>query len=99
MNERWYACDNCGRVGPMSEFQDECKPGWTHGTLLPLDMGSPALSSLRGSVAALEVVERAVHAHRESVTGMGIRGGPMDHALWGLFPAGVCLVKATKEAR
>lgn len=29
-----YVCENCGRFGPMSAFQDECRPGWTHGRLI-----------------------------------------------------------------
>lgn len=30
-----YRCENCGHVGPMDDFQDECRPGWTHGRLRP----------------------------------------------------------------
>lgn len=74
--ERWYACDNCGRVGTMREFQDECKPGWTHGTLLPLDMESPALSNLRGAVDALGEIEDDLRAWRRTS-----EPGCIDHAL------------------
>lgn len=30
---RLYICENCGRLGPMTAFQDDCRPGWTHGRL------------------------------------------------------------------
>lgn len=43
-----YVCENCGRLGPIASFSDDCKPGWTHGRLikvtaeviLPLDEGT-----------------------------------------------------------
>jgi hypothetical protein len=47
---RWYVCENCGRVGPMADLQDECRPGWTHGRLLDVDPESPALATARGAV-------------------------------------------------
>lgn len=29
-----YVCENCGRLGPIpAAFEDECRPGWTHGRL------------------------------------------------------------------
>lgn len=33
-NDARYVCENCHRSGPMGEFQDDCRPGWTHGRLL-----------------------------------------------------------------
>jgi hypothetical protein len=30
---REYICEVCGLRGPMSAFQGECSPGWTHGRL------------------------------------------------------------------
>lgn len=32
-NTHWV-CEDCGRLGPMSAFRDECRPGWTHGRLI-----------------------------------------------------------------
>jgi hypothetical protein len=47
---RWYCCEECGRVGPMADFQDECRPGMTHGKLWGVDLESPALAAYRGAV-------------------------------------------------
>lgn len=35
-----YACQNCGRLAPIADFNDECRPGWTHGVLTKIDMAS-----------------------------------------------------------
>jgi hypothetical protein len=51
--ERWYMCQECGRVGPMADFQDECRPGLTHGKLWGVDLESPVLRNARGAVDAL----------------------------------------------
>lgn len=29
-----YVCENCGRLGVLSSFNDDCRPGWTHGRLI-----------------------------------------------------------------
>lgn len=31
--DQLYVCENCGRLGPMRAFQDDCRPGLTHGRL------------------------------------------------------------------
>lgn len=30
----FYVCPDCNHLGPMSSFQGECSPGWTHGALI-----------------------------------------------------------------
>lgn len=51
--ERWYVCENCHRIGPMRDFQDECRRGSTHGPLTKVDMESPALAATQGAVAEI----------------------------------------------
>lgn len=29
-----YLCENCGRLGPLNSFNDDCTPGWTHGRMI-----------------------------------------------------------------
>lgn len=38
---RLYLCENCGRLGTMGAFQDECRPGWTHGRLHRVEQVRP----------------------------------------------------------
>lgn len=38
---RLYVCENCGRLGPMEAFQDDCRPGWTHGRLIRVTTATP----------------------------------------------------------
>jgi hypothetical protein len=37
VNDAVYVCENCGRLGPIHTFDDECKPGWTHGRLIKVE--------------------------------------------------------------
>lgn len=32
-----YVCENCGRAGEISTFNDDCRPGWTHGKLTKIE--------------------------------------------------------------
>lgn len=32
-----YVCENCGRLGPLTSFHDDCRPGWTHGRLTKVE--------------------------------------------------------------
>lgn len=64
--ERWYACEECGRVGVITQDFDpyyECRPGFTHGRLMKLDMESPVLRNLRGAVEALRRVVESYDAN------------------------------------
>jgi hypothetical protein len=36
-----YVCENCGRLGPMEAFQEDCRPGWTHGRLRRVEQIRP----------------------------------------------------------
>lgn len=41
-----YVCENCGRLGPLSSFNDDCTPGWTHGRMIEVKSltSNPAMS-------------------------------------------------------
>lgn len=54
---QWYVCQDCGQVGPMADFQGECRPGWTHGRLGKIEMASPALRNVRGAVERAKETE------------------------------------------
>jgi hypothetical protein len=37
-----YVCVACRRVGDIAAFSDECRPGWTHDRLLPIETTAEA---------------------------------------------------------
>lgn len=51
-----YVCETCGLIGPMSDFQGVCAPGWTHGRLIKVNLDSPVLLTARGAVDILRRV-------------------------------------------
>jgi hypothetical protein len=53
MGEGLYVCENCGRLGPMADFQEDCRPGWTHGRLWTVD---PEKCSERVAAAVRELL-------------------------------------------
>lgn len=41
--ERLYVCENCARLGTLlGDFDDDCRPGWTHGRLVHVESVSEA---------------------------------------------------------
>lgn len=54
-----YVCENCGRIGPMDAFQEECSPGWTHGRLVKVDVDRTDFDQLRRTVLARQLDEPA----------------------------------------
>lgn len=44
--EHLYVCENCHRLGVISDFNDECRPGWTHGRLTRVESGTEAASNI-----------------------------------------------------
>lgn len=55
-----YVCENCGKCGPVRDFDDECRPGFTHGRLMGVNQKTAA-----ALVARQQRERRAVEALRE----------------------------------
>lgn len=62
-----YVCENCGLLGSMSAFQEECTPGWTHGRLIRVtsEVGNPVVDALDQAVDALELAVDVIQAEDE----------------------------------
>jgi hypothetical protein len=56
-----YVCENCGRLGPIRSFDNECRPGWSHGRLIQVK-SAPEIDRLRERAAFFEDSANRYHA-------------------------------------
>jgi hypothetical protein len=61
-----YVCSECGRLGPIASFNDECKPGWTHGRLIRIttEVDSPVVAALEQAVETLDIATEVIAESR-----------------------------------
>lgn len=68
-----YVCENCGRLGPIEAFQDDCRVGWTHGRLYRVKEVRPEdRGAVWAAVAELGAAEAACELSRDAA----VRAGP-----------------------